>query len=495
MTELNYEYKPLSKRKLDALKQSAPKIYEEMVAAFGEDNVVNNIVADFVVLTEGKNVTGMDGVPFSVTREMITNAAKVNNRHFMEFIKHPVNSIKTWVKEIAGDEEDEMSGVGFAPIMLNHKKNDVTGRQGYVLGNSYKVVNINGVYVLMCKGILINPEAKWRYIQGQYREVSPTIDLPRTGFAPKVPYKIRELSFVNIPAQSTNTSLSSGDEVVNFENINSQVEDQQWEEKIKQAYKAADLEKTTNLVKRKEHLANAYAESLVRGKVVPSSMREQIKNTFVQLSDGEVAMVAGLIKDATRKSIFVNKPRTFLLKGTIDMNLSKDDRYLAFVEKNKNNYPSEIDLRTAFEKAEAQTATQLSDGEGTLQDSAQLMSEMMEKLEVLHKQGAITDEHRKMLSKYCGKDEVTSLEGGTDPDDLTSMGGESSAGDGKTSEAGGVVTPNNTSLSAPENKDANADLIQVLQAGFNAEKADKEKALDELNSLKAQLLTVKNALN
>lgn len=490
------QYKPLPKHKVEAMKTETPEIYKNMVDAFGEQNVINNLLVDFIVLTEGKNVIGQNRIKFAVTKDIIKNAVKVNNGGFLNYLKQPATKIKSWVQEAIG-KDDEMSEIGHAPIILDHKADAVNNKQGYVVGGTYKAVNIDGTLHLMVKGMLINPEAKFKYIQGLYREVSPTIQLPLDGYPmPTDPYKITELSFVNIPAQITNTSLSAGDaDVIEINQVVEQPTNINWDEAIEKARIAANLEKQTNQIKKKERIAHYYTESLLKNKVIPSSMRKLVSDTLVQLSDGEESLVVELIKKATKNSLYVNKPRPFLLKGTIDMNMSKEERYEKFVRENKANYQTVEDLRSAFNKAEAATSVSLSDGSAMAYDPMHMLIEMIEKLDTLEKAGALTDEHRKMLAKYCGKmDEATSMEDGSDNMEMeTSMAADASVGDGKVTEAGGIAVPNNTSLSAPTDS-ASTNLVEMLQKGYDSEKAEKEKLLAEKTALEAQLLTIKQTI-
>ena len=100
-----------------------------------------------------------------------------------------------------------MSGVtqlGYTPINTNHDLNNVENRHGFIIGDSYKVMqDETGRLCLVAEGLLISPESKANYIQGKWREVSPTI---------MKDHSISELSYVNVPAQETNSSLSSGKE-------------------------------------------------------------------------------------------------------------------------------------------------------------------------------------------------------------------------------------------------------------------------------------------
>lgn len=465
-----YKRLPIDKKVIEQMKISTPDIYRDMVEKYGEENVINNLLVTFNVLTEDKNiVVGKDKVTIQVTKELINKVMKASNSVFQVYLKEPINRLKNWITE--GD-----SRLGYSPLILNHDPN--TPKQGYMLGGSYKAISLdtpNGPKLhLLCDGILINPEGKFKWLNGEYREVSPTILAANNS--------ISEVSFVNIPAQMTNTSLSAGDEIniVNAHTpvvVSSVIAD--WEAKIQAAKIAAQDETQQNKIRQKELLATNLTEQLLKNGVIVSSQRSKIKNVFIQLSSGEESLVANALLDVG-KSPLNRKPRNMFLKGTIDMSKSKDERYLAFAENNKGKFPSPADMITAFEKLEVASTVSLSSGEGQLTD---VMADVLSQLETLQKNGGLTEEHQKSLAKFCPHTPEVSLSDDTN------------VGDGKNVTPGGIDIPNNTSLnSGAESLNASAAHTEMLEKGFAATKAEAESHKARADAAEAKLTELKQTL-
>lgn len=455
----NFKKLPLDKKVIEQMKVSTPDLYSDMVGKYGEENVVNNLLVTFVILTEEKQAAiAKGGKPILVTKELIDRAESYNNSAFQKYVTEPINKLKSWV--VAGD-----SSLGYTPIKLNHE--DVYDRQGYIVGGSYKKVSIDGIWHLLAEGVLINPEAKMKWLQGLYREVSPTIN-EDSG-------KITELSFVNIPAQMTNTSMSAGDET-KITVVTPSVCDE-WAAKIEQAKLQAEIEKQQLKIKQKEDTATYYTNKLLKQGVIKSSQRRRVQEVFVQLASGEESMIAGILSDIGTSPLN-HKPRNVFLKGTLDMSITRTERWLKFESDNKGKYSSEADLKAAFEKHEAQSTVSLSDGSGTIGDP---MEDILDKLEALKKSGALTDDNMKKLAAYCGT--------------TAQMSESGNVGSGEPTDAGTEIgIPNNTSLSNGEGAPAGQAHMEMLEKGFNAAKAEAEAYKAEAEELRAQVDKIKQQL-
>jgi len=454
---MTYKRLPVDKKVIEEMKKSTPDLYHDMVNRFGEENVINNLLVDYCILTEDRNiVTAKDNMTIQVNKDLINRVMDASNNAFEVYLKEPINKLKSWIKE--GD-----ATLGYTPIMLDH--NQVSTRQGYILGGSYKAVNLDNKLHLLCKAVLIAPEAKFNYLNGLYREVSPTI----TGNG-----KISEVSIVNVPAQITNTSLSAGDDILKDKIVTSSVADE-WTDKIIKAKLSAEEAIQQSKITQKENLAKNLTEQLLVKGVISSSKRAKITNMFIQLSSGEEQLVANALLDIG-KSPLNYKSRSVFLKGSLDMNKTKDDRFLEFTKAHRHEYASDSDCHAAFDKLEATSQISLSAGEGAISDP---MGDVMASLEAMKKGGQLTDEHKKMLGAYCGHSSEASLEDGI--------------GDGKNTKSGGIDIPNNTSLSAP-NMDALSSQIEILTKGFEAMKQEAEQNKLRAEAAESSLASIKSTL-
>lgn len=445
----------------EAIKQmqiSTPDLYNEMVNKYGIENVINNLLIEAVVLTEDKNIVAGMNNSIKVDRELINKAKRYNNGLFNVYIKEPVHKLKASLSGVS----DEITKA-YVPVGIEHKgekRNGIEDRRGYVVGGSYRTVDIDGKLHLLCKQVLISPEAKFNYLSGLWREQSPTIT-PKTG-------KITEVSFVNIPAQMTNISLSSATDTA--------APVDEWEVKIEEAKYKHEQALQDYKLQQKESRAFSLTKQLMKKGIITSAKKEEYKEFFVQLSAPHDELAANLMLNI-KQSPLNHKPRQVFLQGNLYMTKSKEDRFLEFSKDNSGKYINPADLRDAFDKFEASAQVSLAAGAGEVIDP---MDDVMGKLTSMHEAGSLTDEHRAKLKSFCGHDVSLGQ----------STGGE--VGDGKTVDAGGLETPNNTSLSAPVAAESN--LVEVLQSGFDAQKSRAEIAEAKATELEAKLNAIKQNL-
>ena len=166
-------------------------------------------------------------------------------------------------------------------------------KHGYMVGGSLRLMNLDGKLHLLCKGVIISPVAKYNYINGLWREVSPTI---------RANYALREISFVPVPAQLNNSSLSSGEAV-----LGENVEVNNLDQIIEAAKRKAEEEAQLNKIKSKEYVAESLTEKLINSGVITSSTRSAVREALIQLSSGEEPLVANLLNKVANKSAFANR--------------------------------------------------------------------------------------------------------------------------------------------------------------------------------------------
>jgi hypothetical protein len=445
----------------EAIKQmqiSTPDFYDEMVDKYGIENVINNLLIEAVVLTEDKSIVAGMNNSIKVDRELINKAKRYNNGLFNVYIKEPVHKLKASLSGV----NDEITKA-YVPVGIEHKgekRNGIEDRRGYVVGGSYRTVDIDGKLHLLCKQVLISPEAKFNYLSGLWREQSPTIT-PKTG-------KITEVSFVNIPAQMTNISLSSATDTA--------APVDEWEVKIEEAKYKHEQALQDYKLQQKESRAISLTKQLMKKGIITSAKKEEYKEFFVQLSAPHDEMAANLMLNI-KQSPLNNKPRQVFLQGNLYMTKNKEDRFLEFSKENSGKYLNAHDLQVAFNKFEATAQVSLSAGVGEISDP---MEDILSKLLSMQESGALTDECKTKLKQFCGHDVSLGQPTGN------------AVGDGKTVDAGTQLeTPNNTSLSAPI---ADVNLVEVLQSGFNAQKSRAEIAEAKATELEAKLNVIKQNL-
>lgn len=444
---MNFKKQLLLKEQIDAMKISSPQIYEDMVNKYGEDNVINNLLIDLVCLTEDKNlVTAKDNKVIIVDRELINKVKNASNSAFKVYLKEPINKLKSWITD--GD-----STLGFTPIIIDNELNyapmmydhaKVQDRIGYIIGGSYITKEIDNKLHLLCKAILISPEAKFNYILGLLREDSPTL---------KGNYTVGEMSFVNIPAQMTNTSLSADENDI-IQNINTNITKPiNWTDRIELAKQKIEQETQEQKIKQKQQIAKNWTEKLLQEGLISSSQRTKYNNIFIQLSSGQEDLVGNSILNV-KSSLFSNKPKQVFIKGNLFMNRSITEQYEEYSKENGHKYKNHSDLRSEFEKHIAQMKISLSAGDGVIEEEP--MEHIISKLRAMKEHGSLTEEHKKSLGEFCYHG--------------VSMNNED-VGDGKPTDGGGIEVPNNTSLSSsPDLLKANDNLVEILTAGFNSEK-------------------------
>jgi hypothetical protein len=266
----------------------------------------------------------------------------------------------------------------------------------------------------------------------------------------------------------TNISLSSATDTAAPVN--------EWEVKIEEAKYKHEQALQDYKLQQKESRALSLIKQLMKKGVITSAKKEEYKEFFVQLSAPHDELAANLMLNI-KQSPLNHKPRQVFLQGNLYMTKSKEDRFLEFSKDNSGKYINPADLRDAFDKFEASAQVSLAAGAGEVIDP---MDDVMGKLTSMHEAGSLTDEHRTKLKSFCGHD--------------VSLGQSASnvVGDGDTVDAGGLETPNNTSLSAPIAAESN--LVEILQSGFDAQKSRAEIAEAKATELEAKLNAIKQNL-
>jgi prefoldin subunit 5 len=230
-------------------------------------------------------------------------------------------------------------------------------------------------------------------------------------------------------------------------------------------------------------MANYYANCLVSKGIYTSGQKNKLVNKLVSLSSGinVESTVLELLEESKKNSLFMNKPRTVIVKGTLDMSLTKDQRWMAFENAHKHQFMRE-ELLHEFEKAESKlNSVSLSSGEGTIEDPSSTVGELCNKLQKMKEQGLLNDEHKMMLGKTLGDERLASFSDGK--------------GDGKPVESGGTEMPNNTSLSDNVEPTPEADNhLRMLEKGFQAMEDENKKLKEEIEEHKKRHEHLKSIL-
>lgn len=458
-----HEFKtvPLSKAQIKELRKNP--LWNEMVVKYGEENVINNYVVDYVVLQEERAIYDASGKKIDITPELIRKVYAANQSVYEKFINAPINQVKSWVR-------DNPELVGHVPVITDHNP-EMTDKHGIVLSGSFKLLSLPNeqgkeVLHLLCKAILLSPEAKWGYVSGNWRQVSPTI---------LQSYKISELSYVPYSAQMNNSSLSSGElglqekiimpQTYDFSNLFS---------KIESSVKKSQDEILENEVKLKESMANGYSNQLVQLGIITSGQKKKVNNAFLQLGNGEQKLFFDTMKQFNQHRVSKgNGSKTFFLQGAIET-MNESNLLEEFKKQHSGEFATALEMTQKFQswKVERQQQMSLANGEGKAIDKSAKYSELLDLLEKDEEVDAAI------------KDRVLQL--------CNAKFGLKLADGGNTVDAGGVTQPNNTTSSLASGEQhldftAQKEQIQILTDGFNELKGIVTSLAEENKSLKMQL--------
>lgn len=458
---LNYQLLPIPSDQLDAMKLASNEIYGEMIDKYGISNVENNFLIDLVILQEERDVIDAAGNTLHITAPLIRKVYSETESWFKRFTMAGINKLKDWTKS--------NNYLGIIPFILDHQES-MEDKHGYIVGGSLRLITIDDKLHLICKAVLISPQSKYNWAMGLWREISPSIDER---------YKIREVSFVTVPAQQNNSSLNSGLKPLVNDTI-SEITNE-LDAKIELARGRAEDEELRNFMLAKEHLADAYVCNLINSGHLPSSKRTRTKTVLMQLSKGQELLVADFIKEVATISPLQNKPRTINLKGAIAMNTAQE-RFNEFKKAHADNYKSASELLDAFNVSEVELQAQLNlgNGVGQLTDPKTKYNEF---LELLDKDEAIDEDIRKKFIEMC----------------ITKFGMKLADGNTGTIDSGGVAQPNNSNLSdgvallTPDNA-AQSDYIKTLQQGYEDIKNQLQIKSAEADNYKNKLTAAINSL-
>lgn len=427
---MEYKSIPVSDKKIKAMQEHSPELYNEFVTRYGVENVHNNIIADFVILQEEKKISPIGSkAPIDITNDDVqdiyietTSAEKLRkieratNNNVDKFFTQPINAFKSWIS-------DEY--IGHIPVLFNHPTNIKSAeKHGYVVDGSLKLIKLKDRLHLLCQCILISPESKYNYINGLWREVSPT-------FANN---KIMELSFVKgQPAQLANSSLANGEATMNnsVDSFLAECRAKLNEAKREDAHRQLQLE-----IQNQEQLANSLADCLVKELVINSANRKSVTKSLLSLGSGEAMQ---LMVNTMRENIprHARRNPTFILQGALMQDTSTQmSRFNEFQAANAANYKDADQLLDAFIKLEQQnqknvssnTVVSLGSGEkDTMKLSAkEILSKLLEEDEELD------DEMKDTIKKLCSKKGIK-LGDGEMPKEANT-------------DNGGMAEPNNTKL-------------------------------------------------
>lgn len=458
MMQPKYKSIPLSREQINELKKNP--LWNEMVNRYGEENVINNYVVDFVVLQEERAIFDSMEQKIDVTADLIRKVYQANNTLYQQFVEAPINKIKSWVK-------DSPDLIGHVPIqeregrwidddtfiITDHDNSKMADKAGLILSGSYKMVSLPNkdgkpILHLLCKGILLSPKSKWGHVTGNWRQVSPTI---------LQSYKISELSYVAHSAQMGNSSLSNGEPTITNTNevATMSLNLDEIRTKLLVAEAATKAEQLNNEVQKTTSRSESLADYLVAKGYITSGKKKRVSGYFMQLGGNEAKLTANIIEQIGNKTHLRKGAgvRTVFLQGAVTMS-SVNERYEEFRKENEGKYNTAVGLMSAFQNSEQEFAKKLSlaNGEGALIDPKNKWQEL---LDLLEKDEEVDSEIKEKVISLC-----------------SSKFGMKLADGGGTIDAGGVAQPNNasSSLSGGEDKlkfDKQNEEITILKESVN----------------------------
>lgn len=459
---LNYTVLPLSEDRIKAAYNGSPDIYREMIEKYGKDKVTNNYLIDVVVLQEAKSIYAADGRKLDITRELIEKVYYATTKKFDKWYHSPINKMKQWVKS--------SDYLGYIPFQLDHDL-DANKKQGYFVGGSFRLLDIDGKLHLLAKAVLITPESKYNWSMDLWREISPGINIE---------YVIDEVSFVTVPADINNSTFATGTPQLNGTvaqvSITTELDMQ-----LDVLKRQAQDEKLQNSIKSKTFVAEQLTKEMINKGIISSSKRKTVEGLLLQLSSGQAPLVADMLGQVVKGSNpLTGKPRTFLLKGAIDMG-TREERFAEFQKKHGATYGNAIEMMEAFDVEEGKYQESLKLGSGTASLESVGKDKYKEMLELFEKDENVDDEIKSKFIELCKAKFGMQL---------------SQPG---TVDAGGVDHPNNaTSLGngAPGITDnATTTYTEMLEKGYAtmkgelaATQAAKQELETKYNNIKAAIV-------
>lgn len=467
-----HEFKtvPLSRDQINELRKNP--LWNEMVQKYGENNVVNNYVVDYVVLQEERNIYDASGQKLNITADLIRSVYAANQSVYEKFVQAPINKFKSWV-------QDDANLVGHVPVITDHNPT-MADKHGIVLSGSFKLLTLPNdqgkeVLHLLCKAILLSPEAKWGYVSGNWRQVSPTILRS---------YKISELSYVPYSAQMNNSSLSSGEAPIKQPkrqiDMSSKYNFNEIFNRIELAAQKAQNEIFANEVKLKESTAHGYSNQLVNLGIITSGQKSKVNNAFMQLGNGEQRLFFDTMKQFNKHRVSKsNGSKTFFLQGAIET-MSETNLMEHFKSEKGSEFKTALEQAQAFQswKINRQQTMSLASGEAVAVDKSSKYSEL---LDLLEKDEEVDAAIKDRVLKLCNSKFGMKLADGT-------------------VNAGGVTQPNNTTSSLAGNEPSldfaeQKEQIKSLTDNFQELKGLVQSLAEENKELKIQLSSQEPVIN
>ena len=472
-----YSVMPLPSHRIEEMKKNS--LYNELITKYGEENVVNNYIVDVVILQEERDIFSSDGTLLHITKDYsgtvgkdeyvehfvgIKDVFKNSQTIYEKWLSAPINNLKSKLTE-------DLNYLGTAPLITDHEES-MENKHGMLISGSLRLVTIDDKLHLLGKILLISPESKFNWLQGIWREISPGL----------MNYKIREISFVTIPAQMNNTTLSSGEK----DNININL-------LPKHIDPIDELDKKLNLSKakyeqqifdyklqQKEKQSIQLTDSLIHDGIIGSNKRKTMYSELLQLSSGESQKVVNLIQKIGVRSPLQNKPKMVLIKG--DHEVDKNARFAKFQAENASNFKTGFELQEAFNIADAEfeKTLNLSAGKGkieTIEDDKEIKKKHLK--ELADGEEELDEDQKKHIKKLYKKHKLNDGE----EDDVEMANGET--------DAGGVTHSDNTKLS---NGESSVDYVKNLESAYDEIKKHYNEAKEELAQQKAKLNTIRKQI-
>ena len=455
---LNYKVMPLPKHRLEEMRKNS--LYNEMMDIYGEENMINNYLVDVVILQEERAIYVESGEKIDVTRELIRNIYNNSQSIYEKWLEAPINKLKS-------KRTEDINCLGAIPVILNHEEK-MEVKHGLLVSGSLKLVNIDDKLHLLGKIVLISPESKFNWLQGNWSSISPGL----------LNQKIREISFVTVSAQMNSMTLSSG-EVEKTMIANDSIIDE-LDNKLNLSKARHEQKIFDEKLKRKESDARWLTEQLINDGIIGTNKRKTMQRELLNLSSGESRQVVNLIQKIGVRGSLHNKPKMVLIRG--DHEVNKKERFAKFQTDNSKNFKSHRDLLDEFHRIdiEYEKALNLSAGKGEIEpviDNKDTAKNYLR--ELADSERGLDDEEKNHVKKLYAKLNLSDGEN----EDVTMESGEISAG--------GEVHPDSTNLS---DGNSEVDYVKSLESSYAELKKHYTEVKADLEKHKTCLYTIKNSI-
>jgi hypothetical protein len=322
---------PIDKASIEALRNSAPTLYRDIVERYGEQAVKNNFLVRYQLLTEGKDVLTKNGSKVTITPELIHAVYQASKAKWTDYVKKAMRGdyrLKSKYQQYPSDE------FGYIPLMTNHKPT-IENKHGWLVSESLAVEVIDGNTCLTGNCLLVSPESKYNHLTKNWFEVSPTF----------VNNAINEVSYIPHGAQLDNTSFSQPNNP-DQELYNTNIENFDIIAEIKKLKTLSEEQERLNEEIARNTKINRTVDKLVADKIICTGQIEQVKNVMSFSAPDEIVVKTLQIANSSFNP-YANQPKILNVKGNINMAKTKDQVYLEWMEQNPQHKDKSLSAVTA----------------------------------------------------------------------------------------------------------------------------------------------------